>query len=278
MSLAMRMNRSLPSRTREQRGQISAKLHLPGQQEDQADDEQHELRHCRGDECKHRRHHAQLRRLHRDGVAGRRQQCLLQLAQRGQRLRQHVELLLDARADLRSARDPLRDRSGQQGHGDPGRRQQTDNEESGHDPRRDATPRRPLDDRREGRRDHQRRHDRQQQRAAKVEHHAQQQDENPDHRHLRGRRPDVVDALDRFRVIDDQRIALFTLGAEKLHGITSTMRLYLEVAGIAGPGPRPTPRRSDGFRAGGAGYRAPTRTARRGGPFRPAADLLGSAP
>ena len=55
-----------------------------------------------------------LRRLDRDGGPRRRHQYLLQLAQRRQRAVEHIELLLDAGADLGRAADPFGDGRGEQ--------------------------------------------------------------------------------------------------------------------------------------------------------------------
>jgi len=71
-----------------------------------------------------------------------------------------------------------------------------------------------FDERRQRGADHQRRRYRQQQRAGEKEAHPQQQNENSDGRHLRGRRPDVLKRLRRLRVLDAERVALPAAGAE----------------------------------------------------------------
>ena len=92
------------------------------------------------------------------------------------------------------------------------------------DPGRHATPSGELDDRRERHADDQGGDDRQQDRARDIERRAQQQDENADGRKLRRRRPDVVGAGDRLRVVDDQGVPPFPPGAEKFHGASRTGR------------------------------------------------------
>src|SRR5262249_58881343 len=54
-------------------------------------------------------------------------------------------------------------------------------------------------------------------RAAEEKTDPQQQHENSDGRHLRGRRPDVLGRLDGLRILDAERVALFATGAGKLH-------------------------------------------------------------
>ena len=71
-----------------------------------------------------------------------------------------------------------------------------------------------FDERRQRGADHQRRRHRQQQRAGEKEEGPQQQNENSDGRHLRGRRPDVLKRLGRLRVLDAERVALLAAGAE----------------------------------------------------------------
>ena len=197
----------------EERHHVSAKIHLRGEKEDQRHEEQRDLNHRGRDEGNHRGDDAPLRGFDGDGIA-RRQQHLLQLAYRGQRAIEHVELLLDRRADLRRPGDPLGERAGEYGHGAPGGGEQHGAENERRHPRRDPMARGRFDERRQRGADHQRRRHRQQQRAGEKQARPQQQNENSDGRHLRGRRPDVLDGLGRLCLLGRERVALLAAGAE----------------------------------------------------------------
>ena len=82
-----------------------------------------------------------------------------------------------------------------------------------------------LDDRRQRRADQDRRHHRQQNRPAEVEKRSQQQNEDADGRHLRRRRPYILDRSERLPILDlailailDLGVAPFAMGAKKFHG------------------------------------------------------------
>jgi hypothetical protein len=201
----------------EERGQIVANLHLARHVEDEGREEQYAFGHRRCYGGSQRGHHADIRRLHRDGGAGRPQRRL-QLVERRQGPVEHVEPLLDAGADLRCPAHPLGDRRGKQGH-----RQgcscphQCDDDDRRH-PGRKSIAAGKFQQGRKGRPDQNRCHHRQQDRPAEIEACHGEQDEDADRRHLRGLLPQVGEAGERLRIVDDQGIPLFPLCPKKLHG------------------------------------------------------------
>ena len=135
------------------------------------------------------------------------EQRVLQFVQRRERRVEHRELLLDGGADLRRAADPFAHRSGDRGHDQATHAKRDQENEDAGDPGRNAVALRRLDQRRQRQRDHRRGQDRQHEGVADIKKGAEQQQEYADSRGLAGRRPNLLDAVDRLRVADHQRVA-----------------------------------------------------------------------
>src|ERR1700730_9445761 len=187
----MRMKLSLASRVEKNEAMYLRKSICAARKKIKTTKKQHQFRDRRCDECEYWRDNAQLRGFDRNCRPGRRQKALLDLADGGQRPTQPIELLPQNGADLRRSSDPTRDRVGEKGHSDRGGYQRGDTDGTCSQPGGHAATCGDLDDRRKRNPDYDRCDNRHEKRATNVEANAQQHDEDPDSRYLRGWRPDV---------------------------------------------------------------------------------------